>query len=138
MNHNNIVPTLKNICMGNMVNIIKNIPPLLQEEIIKKSTKTIEKEARKKAHKKVHEKIIKEIRYSFLGVIEDTTRDLIEAHITGNYIRRPEYTKNMNDELYNICVNISKQFVQHYGEQLIFNNSQHNLQHNMDDSDNEF
>lgn len=103
---------LKTLCMNNLVEIIKNLPPLLREEIIQKSTRAIEKDAEQKA--------IKEIRRSMTFVIDDITNTLIKAHQNGTYITRPEYTKDMNDELYHTCVEVSEQFILKHGQQLIF------------------
>ena len=103
---------LKTIYMNNLVEIIRNLPPLLKEEVIVKSMKAIEEDAEKK--------IIKEIRDSATIVVEDITELLISSSRTGKLWERPEYTKNINDELYYTFVDISEKFVNNHGEKLIF------------------
>ena len=103
---------LKTIYMNNLVEIIRNLPPLLKEEVIGKSMKAIEEDAEKK--------IIKEIRNSAAIVVEDITELLISSSRTGKLWERPEYTKNINDELYYTFVDISEKFVNNHGEKLIF------------------
>ena len=103
---------LKTIYMNNLVEIIRNLPPLLKEEVIGKSMKAIEED--------VEKKIIKEIRDSATIVVEDITELLISSSRTGKLWERPEYTKNINDELYYTFVDISEKFVNNHGEKLIF------------------
>jgi hypothetical protein len=98
--------------MNNLVEIIRNLPPLLKEEVIGKSMKAIEEDAEKK--------IIKEIRDSATIVVEDITELLISSSRTGKLWERPEYTKNINDELYYTFVDISEKFVNNHCEKLIF------------------
>ena len=42
---------LKNICINNLVELIKNLPPLLKEELINNTIKSIKTEAKKKIFK---------------------------------------------------------------------------------------
>lgn len=98
--------------MNNLVEIIRNLPPLLKEEVIGKSMKALEEDAEKK--------IIKEIRDSATIVVEDITELLISSSRTGKLWERPEYTKNINDELYYTFVDISEKFVNNHSEKLIF------------------
>jgi hypothetical protein len=104
--------SLKALCVKNMVNQIKNLPPLLLEEIIGESLKSIKEEAKKEA--------IKEIRDSASIVVDDITNLLITSHKTGGDWKRPEYTKDIDDELYYTFVDISEQFFEEYGEKLLF------------------
>ena len=83
---------LKQQCTKGIVDMIKNMPPVLKEEIIGESLKSIKEEARREA--------IKEIHSSANIVIEDVTERIINAHKTGSTWKRPKYTENMDEELY--------------------------------------
>ena len=63
---------LKTICMNNLVNLIKNLPPLLKEEVIGQSIKTIREEERLK--------IMKEIKRSASVVVDDVTEKIINSY----------------------------------------------------------
>ena len=105
---------LKTLCKINMVKQIKKLPPQLQEECIGTSVDAMKEKADKNAKKK----IMKEVKRSADIVIEDITKLLIEAHRTGGTYERPEYTNDIDDELYYIFVGVAQRFVQNYGEQL--------------------
>ena len=103
---------LQSICRKNMVNQIKNLPPVLKEEIIKISIKKIQKEADKKAMKKV----LTNVRV----VIQDLTSILILSHKSGKDFCRPKYTKKMDDILFDTCLQVSEDFVNTHAETLLF------------------
>ena len=109
--------SLKDLCVNNMVGIIKNMPPMIKEEIIGTSLKEIKNEVR------IEERleIMNEIRKSASIIVEDITDKLIIAHQTSTNWIRPEYTKDIDDELYYMFVNISERFVDKYFEKLVFN-----------------
>lgn len=110
---------LKTLCMNNLVDMIKNLPPQLKDEVIEASIKNIRAEAKAAAKKE----IMKEIRDSALIVVEDVTELLTSSSRTGKSWKRPEYTKNIDDELYQTFVNIAEQFFNKKEDQLVFNNS---------------
>jgi hypothetical protein len=98
---------LKTLCINNIAELIKKLPPLLQEEVIKVSIKSIKEDAEKKAY----EKYMKEIKLSAVIVTEDITKLIIRSHQTGINWKRPEYTKDIDDELYHTLVHVSESFV---------------------------
>ena len=107
--------SLKDLCMKNMVEIIKNLPPMMIEEVIGKSLEAIEKD--------IKEKVMKEIRCSAVIVTEDVTERIIEASKTGQSWQRPEYTNDIDDELYYTCVDIAQRFVDNNSDKLVFTNN---------------
>lgn len=109
---------LKTICMNNLVDIIKNLPPIMREEIINATIKSIADIER--------EKIIKEIRRSAVSVVEDVTELVIESYETGRTWQRPKYTDNMDNRLYDTYVEIAEHFVISNSDKLIFNNKKRN------------
>jgi hypothetical protein len=103
--------------MKNMTEMIKNLPPLLREEVIGESLKSIKEEAEKKAK----ESLMYQIRRDAEIVVEDVTEKLVRCHSDGTTTwSRPDYTKNIDDELYYTFVHISEQFVHKYAEQIVF------------------
>lgn len=106
--------SLKALCMKNIIDQIKNLPPLLLEEVLGESLKSIKEEAKQAA--------MKEIRRSAAVVVEDVTELLINSHKTGNDWKRPVYTKDIDDELYYTFVDISERFVTKHSEKLVFDN----------------
>lgn len=107
-----LIMSLKSHCVKNIVEMIKNLPPLLREEIIGESLKEIKKEAKKE--------VMKDIRRSAAVVVDDVTTLIIEAQRTGNDWKRPEYTTDIDDELYHTFVDISERFVSSHAEKLVF------------------
>lgn len=107
---------LKTICMKNMVEVIKNLPPLLREEVIGESLKSIKEEAEKKAK----ESLMYQIRRDAEIVVEDVTEKLVQSQANGTTWQRPEYTKNIDDELYYTFVHVSERFVHKYAEQIVY------------------
>ena len=103
---------LKTTCINNLVETIKKLPPYLKEEVILKSIKSIREEEKSL--------IIKEVKNNATVVIEDLIDIIIDSNKTGQNFYRPEYTKNIDDELYQIYVDISQNFVKKYTHQLCF------------------
>ena len=91
--------SLKNQCKNNIVDLIKNLPPKLKEEVIGESLDSIK------------EKIMKQMRRDADIVIKDVVDKIITAHSTGIDWKRPEYTKNIDNELYGMYVDIAGRFV---------------------------
>lgn len=108
---------LKSLCLDNIAQMIKQLPPMLRDEVIGESSKVIKKEAEEKARKK----IMKEIHHSSKVVVEDITERIIQSYVTGRVWKRPEYTRNIDEDLYNIFVDISENFVSKNAEKLLFN-----------------
>jgi hypothetical protein len=106
---------LKDLCMQNMVEMIKNMPPMMKEEIIGVSLKAIKEEARLEARLEA----MKEFRRSST-IVDDVTDRLVVSHKTGQDWGRPEYTKDIDDELYNTFVDIAEGFVNKNYEKLVF------------------
>jgi hypothetical protein len=107
--------SLKELCTKNIIEMVKNLPPLLKEEIIKESLKAIKEDARKE--------VIAEIANSSTIIVDDITERLLSCANLGCTLERPEYTNNIDDKLYYTFVNISERFVDKYSEKLIKNNS---------------
>lgn len=117
--------SLKALCMNNLVELIKNLPPQLKEEVIGESLKAIKAEAK-------HE-VMKEIRRSAAIVVDDVTDRLISSHKTGQDWKRPEYTNDIDDELYYTFTDIVERFVNKHAEKIVFDNPpQHRRQAAMD------
>jgi methyl coenzyme M reductase beta subunit len=114
--------------MNNLVELIKNLPPLLKEEVIGESMKAIKDEAK--------QQVMKEIRRSAAIVVDDVTDSLITSRKTGRDIKRPEYTKDIDDELYYTFLDISERFVNKHAEKIVFDNT-HHMDSYEDDEDSE-
>jgi hypothetical protein len=110
---------LKTLCMNNLVQNIVNLPPQLREKVIGESTKKIKKEAEKKAR----EKIVREVKRTAGIVIEDVMKLIIESQRTGQNWVRPKHTRNIDDDLYYIFVNICEEIVLNNSESLVFGNN---------------
>ena len=108
---------LKTLCLDNLVNVIKQLPPILRDEIIGETTKSIKKEAEKNARIQ----IMKEIHRSVSIAVEDITERIINSYGSGHDWKRPEYTYNIDKDIYGMIVDISEKFVQNNAEKLIFN-----------------
>lgn len=113
---------LQGLCMQNMVEMIKKLPPMMKEEIIGSSLTAIKEESLKKARLEV----IKEISRSSI-IVDDVTDRMIIAHRTSQNWSRPEYTKDIDDELYQMFVDISERFVNKNSEKLIFNENHEHI-----------
>ena len=101
---------LKSICLQNMVSQIKQLPPLLHEEVLGYSLQAIKEEAKKQAKKELLED--SEI------VINDLTDIIVKAMKNGKDWVRPEYTKNIDDDIYNNFVHVSEMIVNKYSQQI--------------------
>jgi len=111
-----------------MVSQIKQLPPLLHEEVLGYSLQTINEEAKKQAKKELLED--SEI------VINDLTDIIVKARKNGNDWVRPEYTKNIDDDIYNNFVHISEMIVNKYSQQIhLFDNHEFNEPGYTEDSD---
>jgi len=93
-----------------MVSQIKQLPPLLHEEVLGYSLQAIKEEAKKQAKKELLED--SEI------VINDLTDIIDKARKNGNDWVRPEYTKNIDDDIYNNFVHVSEMIVNKYSQQI--------------------
>ena len=113
---------LNTLCMKNLVETIKNLPPILRDEVIGQTTKDIKKEAYENAKKH----IMKEIRQSAVIVVEDVTDRMIRSHVTNQDWERPGYTNDIDDELYYTFVDISERFVIKNFETTVFRYQEHN------------
>lgn len=110
---------LKAICLQNMVNQIKQMPPLLQEELIGYSLKTIKEQAKQEAKKE----LMSELKRNSHIVISDLTDRIVESRRTGTCWTRPQYTQNIDDSIYYNFVDISEMIVNKYAQEIIFQNS---------------
>jgi hypothetical protein len=102
---------LKTLCADNLVKLIKNLPPLIRDDVIGETTKVIKLEAEEKVKKKIRSSAI---------IVEDLIENIIESRKNGTYWRRPEYTNDIDDEIYNIFVDIAERTVERYQSFLIF------------------
>lgn len=93
---------LKSLCIKNMVEMIKNLPPLLKDEIMGEALKEIREDEKKKMMKDVRE----------LGVVavEDISSAMTESFRNGVHWTRPDYLKNIDDDLYHMFVDIAEYF----------------------------
>ena len=98
--------TLSEMCKNLLVEQIKNLPPLLKEQVIGETTKQIKSSIQKE--------ILKDIRGSALIVVDNMTDILINCYDTGCSYQRPEYTKDLPDELYYTMVQISEKMLDKY------------------------
>ena len=81
--------SLKSICQQQLVDLIKNLPPLLKEELIEESLIKIKEEYEEKAHKKIIDKLQTELPLK----ISMITRNLIKDYNEGKeYKRKKDYT----------------------------------------------
>lgn len=113
--------SLKNICFQNIVNQIKQLPPVLQEEVIGYSFENIKQQIKKE--------LLEEMKKDSEIVINDLTDIILSSKTSGKDWKRPEYTKNIDDNLYYNFVNISEMIVNKYYQKII---NQHD---NLEESD---
>lgn len=106
---------LKAICLQNMVDQIKQLPPLLQEEVIGHSLKTIKEQAKKE--------LMDELKKNSEIVIDDLTDAIVSSKRNGRNWIRPEYTKDIDTDIYHNFVHISEMIVDKYSHKIIFNNN---------------
>jgi hypothetical protein len=104
--------SLQSLCMNNIVELIKNLPPLMKDQVLGETMKSIKEEVR--------QEVIKEIRESAAIIVGDVTDELISAHNSGFGTKRPEYTNDLDDELYYTFLDISEQFISKHAEKILF------------------
>jgi len=109
---------LKAICLQNMVNQIKQLPPLLQEKVIGHSIQTIKEQAKQEAKKE----LLAELKRNSEIVIDDLTDAIVSSRRNGRNWIRPEYTKDIDNDIYHNFVHISEMIVDKYSCDIIFNN----------------
>jgi len=103
---------LKTICMNKLVEQINNLPPLLKDQVVGQSTQTIKNEAKQDFVDKIQ---------NYNSVIDDITDLIIDSKRTGKYWQRPNYTYNIDNDIYNSLVYIADNFVtKHYNEIVLF------------------
>ena len=105
---------LKTLCINKLVEEIKVLPSSIKEELIDISIKKIREDERKK--------IIEELILSSSIIIEDITKDIIDSHESGKIWSRKECYKDVPDDIYNWCQNISQNFLDKYPYLLDFAN----------------
>lgn len=108
--------SLKELCLKNMVEQIKNLPPLLQEEVLGVTLKSIKDDAEREAKKKIG----MELKKSAQIVTQDLVNRMIESHLTSSAWSRPSYTQDMDEDVYQSLVEVSDGFVTAYQQQLMF------------------
>lgn len=92
--------TLKEQSMSIIINQIISLPPLLKEELLDISLDRIKNDLRKE--------IKSELKQEILGKMENVVSDMTSLFLTSSSdVKRPAYTKNMDDDIYQTCVNIS-------------------------------
>jgi hypothetical protein len=82
--------SLKSICQQQLVDLIKNLPPLLKEELIGESLIKIKEEYEEKAHKKIIDKLQTELPLK----ISMITRNLIKDYNEGKEYKRKKRKKD--------------------------------------------
>ena len=92
--------SLKEQCIKNITEVVKTLPPLLKEEVVGKSLKTIREDIKKE--------VIKDIGKSAYIIIEDMTYILIKCQQNGGTWERPEYTKDIDENLFYTFVRIAE------------------------------
>jgi hypothetical protein len=105
--------------MNNLVELIKNLPPLMKDQVLGETMESIKEDVR--------QEVIKEIRESAAIIVGDVTDELISAHNSGFGTKRPEYTKDLDDELYYTFLDISEQFVAKHAEKILFDDRRDDL-----------
>jgi hypothetical protein len=117
--------SLKEICINNIVTMVKNLPPLLKEDVIGKSKKEIESNERIK--------VIEEIKYYLPYIIENMVSERINE-IEGIKKKRNVYP-HMSQDIVNICEDTTDNVIRLI-ENKVMNNSINNSRYpNMDDSE---
>lgn len=94
-----VIMSLKSQCVKNIVDLIQNLPPRLKEEIVGESLNSMK------------EKIMKQMRRDANIVIEDIVDKIISAHRTGVDWKRPDYTNDIDNELYFMYVDIAGRLI---------------------------
>jgi hypothetical protein len=97
--------TLKELCMEALVEQIKSLPPMLQEEVINETKKSIKKKIEQKVTKQVYD------------TVETHMKDIIEENLTswknhGVYDSRSlEWTRRCNPRVIMIGNDITKSVI---------------------------
>ena len=107
--YSNVCNFKENNISGNFKNIvadIENLPPTLKEYIIENSIKHI--------NRNIENNIIKDIRESALFIIDDITDKLIDCYSLGTFYNRPEYTKNLDGQLYYTFIGMAEKLLDKY------------------------
>ena len=103
---------LKSLCSDNLVQLIKNLPPAIRDELIGKTTEQIKKEAKIQ--------VINEIREYACDTVDDVTDLIISSRKKGNDWTRPKYTYKIEDELFYTFVEMAETFINKHSETLVF------------------
>jgi hypothetical protein len=93
-----------------LVEQIKNMPQILQESIINKSIDEIRKQIRKE--------IILEIVEECEITVNEVAQDIINNN---NYWQRKEYTRHIDNDIYQVFVRAAQIFVENMNNQIISN-----------------
>ena len=93
---------LKSLCVKNIVEMIKNLPPLLKDEIMGEALKEIREDEKKK--------MMKEVREIGVVAVEDISSAMTESFRNGVHWTRPDYLENIDDDLYHMFVDIAEYF----------------------------
>lgn len=124
---------LKAICLQNMVDQIKQLPPILQEEVMGHSLKTIKEQAKQEAKKE----LLAELKRNSEIVIDDLTDAIVSSKRNGGEWVRPKYTKDIDNDIYHNFVHISEMIVDKYSHEIIFNNPRASYQTGYSSSEDE-
>ena len=90
--------TLEKLCKEKIVKQIITLPPLLRDDILKISTENMKRELRSS--------IINEIKNDMYCTIDDLRYIISNSKRTGETWHRPSHTLDMDDDLFQICVEI--------------------------------
>ena len=102
------VKSLRDMCMISIISQLKSLPPQILEEVIGETKKDIYKEICDDIKKTV----TKDIVINAEIMISDLTTILKQSY--GSTWVKPSYMENVDDELYQTCVNIAENNVQIY------------------------
>jgi hypothetical protein len=113
--------TLKSLAKKKLLQEIKNIPPVLLDEISDDIKQTRIDQIKNKTIKS----FLKRLKSEATIVISDITQLIISSHRSGINWVRPSYMNNIDHRLYGIYVNIAENFAQEYYRNSII--THHNL-----------
>jgi hypothetical protein len=102
--------TLKSLAKKKLLQEIKNIPPVLLDEI----SDDIKQTRIDQIKKKTVTDFLKRLKSEANIVISDITQLIISSHRSGMNWVRPSYMDNIDHRLYGIYVNIAENFAQEY------------------------
>jgi len=103
---------LKSLCSDELIKLIKNLPPTVRDEIIEITTNQLKEEAKKK--------IINDIKSYASNIVTDVTDLILISHRVGDNWKRPSYTYRIDDELFDVFVDIAETFVNKNLTELVF------------------